>query len=567
VTSLKRALEVLRKDSAAGSDAVALVEEVLTRWERDRAEMARRMDRLTANQREMHARLWKLEDSRVFRILQRIGIVSGVIKARVASLVNPGAAAREKQRVYQRWLQSQPIDMNMGETNMGALSYQPRFRVLTVQDGSAASLNKAALETASDYLLLMSPGSRLTSTALFDLAAELQQERFEVLYGDEDSLSPLGARRDPIFKPEWSSELIFSPLYMGRFLVVSTVVFQAIGGFREGAQGAYLFDLALRLSEQPVRFHHVARVLMSVEKDSGSPAGTKAALEHFVALRSLAATVEPSGNGFAIRRRVEGTPLVSIVICSRRATLLKKCLQALEHGTAYPSRETIVVEHLTEEKNQLDAVLARSACIRVPYSGSFNFAAMNNLGAKAARGDVIVFLNDDVRPLHNLWLDAMVAQAQRPEVGVVGALLIYPSGAIQHAGIALGLMGTAGHPGRGTFDGGFWTWTAVTRNVSAVTGACVAMRREVFEELNGFDPLFPVNYNDVDLCLRARQAGYEVILEALARLWHLESGTRSLGVAWQEHELFAEKWGTQIGRNDPYYSPHLTVGSEDCSLA
>jgi hypothetical protein len=560
-------LEVLRKDGAAGGDAAALVEEVLTRWERDRAEMVRRMDRLVANQREMHARLWKLEDSRVFRILQRIGIVSGVIKTRVASLVNPGAAVREKQRAYQRWLQSQPVQDASVDTNMGALSYQPRFKVLTVRDGSAASLNQAALDAASDYLVLLSPGSRLASNALFDLAAELQQERFEVLYGDEDHLSPSGARQDPIFKPGWSSELIFSPLYMGRFLAVSTVVFQAVGGFREGAQGAYLFDLALRLSEQPVRFHHVARVLMSAEKDGSNPAATKSALEHFIAGRSLAANVEPSGNGFAIRRKVEGTPLVSIVICSRRATLLNKCLKALERGTAYQCRETIVVEHITEEKNQLDSVLSRSSCIRVPYSGSFNFAAMNNLGAKAAKGDVIVFLNDDVRPLHNLWLDAMVAQVQRPEVGVVGALLTYPSGAIQHAGIALGLMGTAGHPGRGTFDGGFWTWATVTRNVSAVTGACVAMRREVFEELNGFDPLFPVNYNDVDLCLRARQAGYEVILEALARLWHFESGTRSLGVAWEEHELFWEKWGAQIARSDPYYTPHLTVRSEDCSLA
>jgi GT2 family glycosyltransferase len=150
---------------------------------------------------------------------------------------------------------------------------------------------------------------------------------------------------------------------------------------------------------------------------------------------------------------------------------------------------------------------------------------------------------------------------------VVGALLRYPSGAIQHAGITLGLMGAVGHPGRGTFDGGFWPWTTVTRNVSAATGACIAIRREVFEELGGFNPLFPVNYNDVDLCLRAREACYEVILEASARLCHLESATRPLGVAWEERELFADRWGAQIARRDPYYSPHLTVSREDCSLA
>jgi GT2 family glycosyltransferase len=192
---------------------------------------------------------------------------------------------------------------------------------------------------------------------------------------------------------------------------------------------------------------------------------------------------------------------------------------------------------------------------------------MNNSGVRAARGDVILLMNDDVRPLRAGWLEAMIAQAQRPEVGVVGALLLYPSGAIQHAGIATGLMGATGHPGRGTFDGGFWPWTGVTRNVSAVTAACIAIRREVFDELGGFDPRFPINYNDVDLCLRARRAGYEVILEAGARLCHLESGTRVMGVAWEERELFAERWGEQIARPDPYYSSRLTVRSEDCSLA
>ncbi len=151
---------------------------------------------------------------------------------------------------------------------------------------------------------------------------------------------------------------------------------------------------------------------------------------------------------------------------------------------------------------------------------------MNNLGAKAAKGDVLVFLNDDAQPLSRGWLEALVAQAQRPEVGAAGALLFYPNGAIQHAGIVLGIGGYAGHPRRGKFDAGFWPWIFTTRNVSAVTGACLAVRRSVFEQLEGFDLKFPVNYNDVDLCLRAGAAGYQVILEAAARLSHFESRTR-----------------------------------------
>ncbi len=196
-------------------------------------------------------------------------------------------------------------------------------------------------------------------------------------------------------------------------------------------------------------------------------------------------------------------------------------------------------------EHELDASFA-GGCARVRYSGSFDFAAMNNLGAKSAKGEVILFLNDDVLPLDPGWLDAMVAQAQRPEAGVVGALLLYPDGSIQHAGIALGLMGYTGHPGRGTLDGGFWPWALATRSVSAVTGACLAIRRELFEKLRGFDSRFPVNFNDVDLCLRAREAGYEVILEAAARLSHDESRPRARGVTWEEREQFWERWGGKI---------------------
>jgi len=553
-TALQRALEILRENGASEAKTAG--------WEQDRAEIVRRLDRLVANQKEMDARLWTLEDSRVFRILQYIGKASGSIKARAERLVNAAAAAREKQRVYQLWLETQ----QSRETSLSELSYRPRFKILTVGDKPVAELNRAA-QAVADYLVFLTPKSCVTPNALFDIAAELQHDRFDVLYGDEDHLSASGAREDPIFKPEWSRELICSPLYMGRFLVVSTFAFQAVGGFREGSEGASLFDLALRLTTQPWRFHRVPRVLMSAAERCNDPQSARRVLERFVAEQNLAAAVEPSGNGFTIRRKLESSPLVSIVICSRRAALLKQCLEAIERRTAYPHRETVVVEHVAEDKKKLDRLLSGSSCTSVPYHGRFDFAAMNNLGVTVAKGDTIVFLNDDVRPLCSSWLEAMVAQVQRPEVGVVGALLRYPSGAIQHAGITLGLMGAVGHPGRGTFDGGFWPWTTVTRNVSAATGACIAIRREVFEELGGFNPLFPVNYNDVDLCLRAREACYEVILEASARLCHLESATRPLGVAWEERELFADRWGAQIARRDPYYSPHLTVSREDCSLA
>jgi O-antigen biosynthesis protein len=472
-------------------------------------EIHRRLERLTAHQREMEARLWILEDSRVFRILQRIGIALNSVKARL----RPGAEAEAMRQEYGAWLESRAAL----QRDPASLPYQPRFEVV----------EKSPRDAQSEYCILIGAGGRLTPHALYDLAEAVQQDRYPVLYGDEDH----GWR--PLFKPGWSPELVNSPMYLRGLLAVRRDILDAAGEFSD------LEYLARKLAARGVEFRHVPKMLVSFERPD---------LDEIETSRP---------------RKVEGTPLASIVICSRNAALLKTCLDSIERGTAYRPREIIVVEHVAGGQ----PLLPGATYTRVRYSGRFDFAAMNNLGAKAAKGDVLVFLNDDVQPLSSEWLEALVAQAQRPEVGVVGALLLYPNGAIQHAGIVLGINGYAGHPRRGSFDGGFWPWTTVTRNVSAVTGACLAIRRELFEQLGGFDPKFPVNYNDVDLCLRAGQAGYQVILEAAARLSHFESRTRVRGVKWEELDLFAERWGEQIARGDPYYNPNLTLRNEDCGLA
>jgi GT2 family glycosyltransferase len=175
-------------------------------------------------------------------------------------------------------------------------------------------------------------------------------------------------------------------------------------------------------------------------------------------------------------------------------------------------------------------------------------------------------LNDDVVPLDSEWLDAMLAHANRREVGAVGAKLLYGSGAIQHAGMVIGIMEGSGHLHRHTFGSPYWNWLPFTRNVSAVTGACLAMRASVFEELGGFDESFPVNYNDVDLCLRARQAGYDVVVEPAALLRHDECQSRQAGVRLEERYAFEQRWAACLERGDPFYSPHLSRTREDAGL-
>jgi GT2 family glycosyltransferase len=271
-------------------------------------------------------------------------------------------------------------------------------------------------------------------------------------------------------------------------------------------------------------------------------------------------------NTYRVRWSVPADLTTSVVICSRDAKLLKRCLHAIEQHTTHGNREIVVVQHRTGDIAAMDRLLEDRVCVRVPYTGPFNFAAMNNLGARQATGKMLVFINDDVEPFDSEWLGALLAHANRREVGVVGAKLLYPSGAIQHAGIAIGIMEGAGHLHRNTFGVQHGNWLPFTRNVCAVTGAYLALRKDVFEELGGFDESFPVNYNDADLCLRARRAGYEVIVEPAAVLRHRECQSRQAGVRLEERYLFEQRWAPWLERGDPFYSPHLTRTREDAGL-
>ena len=202
---------------------------------------------------------------------------------------------------------------------------------------------------------------------------------------------------------------------------------------------------------------------------------------------------------------------------------------------------------------------ARHSARVVRYQGPFHFGRMCNIAARDhATAEYLLFLNDDVTPLKDDWLQWMHTQAQRPNTGAVGALLHFPDGRIQHAGVMIGTPNGAGHPGRLSNGSPLWPWLTITREVSAVTGACLLMPRAVFNKIDGFDEIFPVNYNDVDLCLRTAKAGYRIILEARAILEHAESATRVIGIRYAERQRFLERWGDLLAQGDPFFNPNLT---------
>ncbi len=461
---------------------------------------------------------------------------------------------------------------------------EPRIRFVRSSQrlGIAGALNRAAELAAGEYAGFLDQDDLLAPHALHCVAAAVQDGQPDLLYSDEDYLDPQGRRVQPIFKPAFSPDLLRCGMYMGHLLVVRTARLRELGGFRSGYDGSQDYDLALRVaadSPGPAAIRHIPRVLYHWRRHPDSTAQHAAAkpytltaglqaLSAAVSARDPGAAVTPGAfpNTYRVRWPVPAGLQASLVVCSRNARLLKQCLEAIARHTSHANRELVIVEHRTGDVAAMDRLLKEWDCVRVPYSGPFNFAAMNNLGARHAGGAVLVFMNDDVEPLDAGWLSALLAHANRPDVAAVGAKLVYPSGAVQHAGIVIGIMEGAGHLHRNTFGSPYWNWLPFTRNVSAVTGACLAIRKSVFQELGGFDETFPVNYNDADLCLRARQAGYQVIVEPAALLRHRECQSRQAGVRLEERHAFEQRWAAWLERGDPFYSPYLRRAAEDAGL-
>jgi O-antigen biosynthesis protein len=455
-----------------------------------------------------------------------------------------------------------------------------RYCLSSERSGISRTMNRAGELANGEYIGFLDHDDVLSPVALHYMAESILASPADVIYSDEDYLDQAGHRTRPSFKPDWSPDLLTGCMYWGHFLVIARSRLDQIGWFRSECDGAQDYDVALRITDRPAVVRHVPRILYHWRQHPQSTASRAAAKRytHEAGRRALQDAVrrrnwdaEPIDgaipNSYYVRRKLIPGSRVSFIICSRSGKLLRRCLGALDRTRRGYESEIVVVHHQTGADRGVEKVIEAYGCEPVSFPEPFNFARMNNLGAAAAHGDILLFLNDDVVPLAADWMAHLLAHLQRPEVGVVGAKLVYRSGAIQHSGIALGMMEGTGHPGRGLFRTDLWHWLDRTRNVSAVTGACMGLRRSVFVALDGFNPEFPVNYNDVDLCLRARQAGYEVIYEPHALLRHDECRTRMPGTRLSERERFHDRWVEQLERSDPYFSPLLDKNSEEIRLA
>ncbi|HSP46032.1 MAG TPA: glycosyltransferase family 2 protein, partial [Chthoniobacterales bacterium] len=417
-----------------------------------------------------------------------------------------------------------------------------------------------------------------------------------LIYSDEDKTDENGRRSNAFFKPDWNPELFLGQNYVNHLGCYRADLLREIGGFREGFEGSQDYDLALRCVDrlQPEQIRHIPRILYHWRMVGGSLAAVadakpyakeaaRRALADHCRRKDMPGTVVPCPENTESHRVIhavpEPAPLASIIIPTRdRVELLKRCVESIQARTDYPSFEIIVVDNGSIDRQTFMFFRAiEQQNVRVlTDSGSFNYSRLNNRAAREAHGDVLVFVNNDTEIDDPGWLTEMVSHGARPEVGAVGARLWYPDGTLQHGGVVLGLGGVAGHafPHIPRGHPGYFNRAMLQQNCSAVTGACMAVRKAVFHELGGFDEInLGVTFNDIDFCLRLTQHSYRVVWTPYANLIHHESASRGHQRTREEQVEFEQAvdymqrtWGPQLLR-DPFYNPNLSLNPPGFEIA
>ena len=467
-----------------------------------------------------------------------------------------------------------------------------RYRRLEKNEGIAGNTN-AAIEMASgEYLALFDHDDLLSPNALFEVASAIEKEKADVIYTDEDKVtSDLKEHFQPHFKPDFNPDLLCANNYICHLFVVKRSLALKLGGQDPAYDGAQDYDFIFRCTENAEKIVHVAKILYHWRVHQASTADNpssklyafdagKRAIEAHLARAGAKAEVSHTKDlGFyRVKYQVQGNPLVSIVIPNKdEKETLKKCLESIWKKTSYSNYEIILVENnsTTQEIRDYYKELDGKERVRVVYwDKEFNYSAINNFGISHAKGEYILCLNNDITVISPDWMEELLANCQRPEVGIVGARLYYPDNTIQHAGIVLGMGGCAGSlfVGLARSRGGYLHKAALQQDLSAVTAACFMVKKEVFEKAGGFEEKLAVAFNDVDFCLKVRHAGYLVVYDPYAELYHHESKTRGYENTEAKKRRFQEEieymrchWMPDILR-DPYYNENLSLKASDYSL-
>jgi glycosyltransferase involved in cell wall biosynthesis len=464
-------------------------------------------------------------------------------------------------------------------------------------NGHISQASNSALALAQgEFVALFDHDDLLTEHALYWMVEAINRHPDAgLIYSDEDKVDGANRRYDPYFKSQLNYELLLAQNMICHLGVYRTALVRSLGGFRTGFEGAQDYDLALRVIEQlgPAQVVHVPHVLYhwraiagstalaAGEKNYAADAGRRAVAEHLARV-GLIAEVEAAPEAPALNRVrfacPSPQPLVSIIIPTKdRADLLCMCLESLQAKTTYANYEVIIVDNgSVEPATQALFDSLPAARFRVVRDDSpFNYSALNNNAARVARGELLCLMNNDIEIITPAWLEEMVSFAMRADVGCVGARLWYPDGRLQHGGCIVGLGGVAGHSHKYFPKGhpGYFGRAVLHQSFSGVTAACLLLRREIYDQVGGLDEKLVVAFNDVDFCLRVRQAGYRNVWTPYAEMNHHESASRGeedspekIARFKQEIDFIKARWGDSL-LHDPAYSYNLTLYVEDFSYA
>lgn len=453
----------------------------------------------------------------------------------------------------------------------------------------------ACLEMATgDYIGLFDHDDLLHPAALHEVMRAICEQDADFIYTDENTFheKPEDAFC-PHFKPDYAPDTLRSYNYICHFTVFSRELLDEVGNFRREFDGSQDYDMVLRLTEKASKIVHIPEILYFWRAHSGSTAGdisakpytmdaARRALGEHLDRVGLVGEVEDSSipSTYRIKYAISGCPKVSIVIPNMdHADTLRTCISSILEKTTYKNFEIVIIENNSKKEETFayyDELKTDPRIQIVTWEGKFNYSAINNFGVReAATGEYILLLNNDIEVITPDWLQEMLMFAQRPDVGAVGAMLYYPDDTIQHAGVILGLGGVAGHAHKNFPKGhcGYMLRATIAQNFSVVTAACVMLPRTVWDEVDGLDETFEVAFNDVDLCMRIRKAGYLIVWTPYAELYHYESKSRGAEDTPEkkkrfegEIRRFRERWKCELAAGDPYYNPNLTLAREDFTV-
>ena len=448
-----------------------------------------------------------------------------------------------------------------------------------------SSATNSALEMASgEYIALLDHDDLLTVNALLEVVALINDDKgTDVIYSDQDKVDEKGNLSSPFFKPEWSPELFLGVMYVGHLLVVRRETALAVGGFRQEFDKVQDYEFMLRISEKTNKIKHIPIILYHWRMIEGSLAyglnqkndidelQAAAVNAHLVRL-GVPAKAEANQRH---RHRVickplprDSHPRVSIIIPTKDAPdHIQRCLASIYEKTTYRNYEVVVVDNGTVDKRALKTLSSFPVKV-IPFNQVFNFSVANNIGVGACDGEIVVLLNNDTEVVTPDWLEILLFYLSKDNVGIVGPMLTYPDRTVQHAGVVLGFRGTADHIMRGfpRESDGYAGSLSCAREVSAVTGACLMIRKDDYDRMGGLVDYYATHYQDVDLCLRVISKGKRILCVPQVELIHYESVSRKAYYDLVDRALLLDSWGDLIAAHDPYYNINFSLEHTDYSL-